>query len=185
MGDTTFDVLIIGAGPAGNAAAIGAATQGLTVGVVESSRFPRDVPGEALHPDVDALFEQLGVLDAVADAGFVRFPGWFLQQRNEQHYIAFGEPNALRFGYQAWRAELDSILLERARGLGARVIDGVNTRRVLTSKDGRVVGVETDTQRLLARPQARSENRAAFAEARSPIRLLDARLRSRRDPAVP
>ena len=73
---------IIGAGPAGCAAAIELARAGKQVVLLETSTFPRHRPGESLHPGVEVIFEKLGVADAVNSAGFVRhrtlsgyFPG--------------------------------------------------------------------------------------------------------------
>lgn len=134
-------MLVVGAGPAGCAAAMKGAMHGLRVAVVERARFPRDLPGESLHPDIDMLFNELGVRDAVAGAGFLRHPGWLLEQGEGSSYVAFGEPGKLKFGYQAWRADLDSILLEKAQECGVDVLPDTDAREVLMS-DGRVAGIE-------------------------------------------
>jgi geranylgeranyl reductase family protein len=70
------DVLVIGAGPAGSAAAITLARAGLDVVLVDQHAFPRDkVCGDALIPDAHNALRKLGVLDAVMaqaqPAGFV------------------------------------------------------------------------------------------------------------------
>ena len=116
-----FDLFVVGAGPAGCAAAIRAAIAGLKVGLAEGAAFPRDLPGEALYPDVDQLFAELGVAAAIAEAGFIRYPGWILSNSDERNFIPFGGPEGLRFGYQAWRADLDTLLLARARAVGVKV----------------------------------------------------------------
>ena len=54
-----WDLLIIGAGPAGCAAAISARRRGLTVMMLEASAQPRRVPGETLHPGIEPLFARL------------------------------------------------------------------------------------------------------------------------------
>src|SRR5205809_7416067 len=60
------DVLIVGAGPAGSAAAITLARAGLDVVLVDQHAFPRDkVCGDALIPDAHQALRQLGVFDAV------------------------------------------------------------------------------------------------------------------------
>jgi flavin-dependent dehydrogenase len=145
-----FDVLIVGAGPAGCAAAIRAAKGGLRVALIEKSAFPRDVPGEALHPDVDDLFAQLGVNDAIAAAGFITNPGWMLERSNERTFIPFVGPSGLRFGRQAWRSELDSILLDRARSAGVIVAQPANAGSVLMD-GGRAIGLKVDGEQWIFR----------------------------------
>jgi flavin-dependent dehydrogenase len=117
----SFDLLIVGAGPAGCAAAIRAAGGGLRVALVEKASFPRDLPGEALHPDVEQIFAELGVARAISKAGFIRTPGWILERPGERTFVPFEGHSGLGFGYQAWRSELDSILLARARRAGVKV----------------------------------------------------------------
>jgi menaquinone-9 beta-reductase len=61
-----FDVLVIGAGPAGAAAARRAALSGLSVALVDRSEFPRDkVCGDALIPDALQALTNLGMLERV------------------------------------------------------------------------------------------------------------------------
>lgn len=134
-----FDLLIVGGGPAGCAAAIRAASHGLQVALVEKAPFPRDVPGEALHPDVDNLFDELGVAKAISKTGFVRFPGWILERAGERTFLGFAE-SGLRFGYQAWRAELDSVLLARAKRAGVTVVQPAGRGSVVLS-ESRIAGL--------------------------------------------
>ena len=62
----TCDVLVVGAGPAGSAAAITLARAGLDVVLVDQHLFPRDkVCGDGLIPDAHNALRKLGVLDAV------------------------------------------------------------------------------------------------------------------------
>jgi flavin-dependent dehydrogenase len=123
------DVLVIGGGPAGAAAAIRTAQGGLKVVLAERAAFPRDLPGEALLPQEEAIFRKLGVARRVAEADFIRAPGWILQERG-RHLMLFVVQRKLRFGYQAWRAELDSILLNQARALGVKILQPLRVNGV-------------------------------------------------------
>lgn len=63
---STYNALVIGAGPAGSAAAWALGRQGLRVALVDQHSFPRDkICGDALIPDA------LGALDAMALRGAV------------------------------------------------------------------------------------------------------------------
>ncbi|HSC27847.1 MAG TPA: geranylgeranyl reductase family protein [Vicinamibacterales bacterium] len=62
-----FDVLVIGAGPAGAAAARRAASRGLSVALVDRADFPRDkVCGDALIPDALSALAELGMSSILA-----------------------------------------------------------------------------------------------------------------------
>ncbi len=51
--NTFFDILIIGAGPAGTSCAISLVNSGLKVGIIDKASFPRDkICGDALSPDI-------------------------------------------------------------------------------------------------------------------------------------
>lgn len=47
----------------------------LKVAVLESRIFPRDRPGETLHPGIEPLLETLGVAQQIREANFIRHDG--------------------------------------------------------------------------------------------------------------
>ena len=98
------DVIIIGGGPAGSCAAIRCAQRGLHTILLERELFPRDRPGESLHPGFETLLQQLGVLDAVLAAGFLRFDGNWVECKGTTFSSRSSPPStgATR-GLQAWR----------------------------------------------------------------------------------
>lgn len=138
-----MEVAIIGAGPGGCAAAISCARYGISTTLFEGSPFPREAPGETLHPGIEALFRQLGVADAVLNAGFLRHPGHHVAWKDEPKFVPFGsDRNGPWLGFQALRARLDAVLLDRARTLGVTIHQPCRVLEPILTGD-RVCGVHT------------------------------------------
>lgn len=135
------DLLILGAGPAGTATAIAALQKGARVTLVEQQPFPRERPGESLHPGVEPLLRQLGV--DLSSQNFERYSGHDITWGSRREFVGFGAANGETWqGFQAWRAEFDSLLLERARILGAHIVQPCRAIQP-RMESGRVVGLET------------------------------------------
>ena len=114
MSTKLVDALIVGAGPAGSSAAISLRKLGLSVLVIESNPFPRDRPGETLHPGIEPLFGQLGVLNTVNERGFLRH-SHIRHMNSDTEFRDLPYGSDLRgdwCGYQIPRRELDRILLD-------------------------------------------------------------------------
>ena len=145
------DALIVGGGPAGSAAAIGCARAGLTTLVLERSSFPRDRPGETLHPGVEPVFEALGISDRVLSHGFLRHAGHWIQWAGAKRFQGFGADDRGPWrGFQAWRAALDALLLERCRDLGVAVIQPCRVDAASFCRN-RVAGAESSVGPVRAR----------------------------------
>jgi flavin-dependent dehydrogenase len=145
------DVAIAGGGPAGSAAAIWCASHGLNVCLAEAQAFPRDRPGESLHPGITSLFDRLGVADAVNAAGFLRHTGHWVGWGGPPQFKAFGKDSrGAWLGFQAWRAQLDAILLRRADAAGARILQPCRAIAPITA-DGRIAGLRTEAGDIRAR----------------------------------
>ena len=124
----TADLLIIGGGPAGAAAAIEAARAGLQVTLLEGEPYPREQPGETLHPGVAPLLEQLGT-DAL---DYPRFSGIWTAWGSPARFRSFGGDDCGAWqGYHVWRATFDKRLLDRARECGCTVLQPVRALKVL------------------------------------------------------
>src|SRR5260370_29869360 len=67
-----LDTVIIGAGPAGSAAAAILAESGLRVAVLEREKFPRYHIGESLLPFTCYPLKRLGLLDKMRQSAFVK-----------------------------------------------------------------------------------------------------------------
>jgi geranylgeranyl reductase family protein len=109
------DVLIVGAGPAGSAAAITLARAGLDVVLVDQHAFPRDkVCGDGLIPDAHRALQRLGVLDEV------------MAQAQPVSHAGLISPRGIRVDVPGTlsvlpRRQLDEIVCRAAVRAGARM----------------------------------------------------------------
>jgi menaquinone-9 beta-reductase len=119
-----FDAAIVGAGPAGSAAAILLARAGWNVALVERQRFPRrKVCGECIAATNLPLLDALGVGDAVralAGAELRRVALW-RGSRSVVAALPAADDGPDRFGRALGREHLDTLLVARARDVGATV----------------------------------------------------------------
>lgn len=115
------DVLVLGAGPAGCAAAIRARQFGLRVMVLESNSTGSGTPGETMHPGLEALFRELGVLDSLAP--FHRHEGVLVQWDREPELQLYGSDTTGPWrGWQVPREALNTILRKQAVRVGAEIL---------------------------------------------------------------
>ena len=123
MSESSCDIAIIGAGPAGAVAAAILARQGYQVVVLERDRFPRFAIGESLLPQCMTFLEEAGLLEAVLAAGFQLKNGAAFHRNG--HDFAFDFADKLTAGwswtFQVPRAHFDQILADGAAQAGADV----------------------------------------------------------------
>ncbi|UGT64618.1 geranylgeranyl reductase family protein [Nocardia asteroides] len=137
------EVLVVGAGPAGSAAAAWAARDGRDVLLIDGAVFPRDKTcGDGLTPRATAELEHLGL-------------GPWLRAHTVNHGLrmtGFGREELLpwpvgsfpTYGSAVPRTELDDTLRQTAVKSGARMLDGTKAVEVL--RDGeRVRGITVKT----------------------------------------
>src|SRR5881394_709574 len=139
------DVLIIGAGPAGSAAATILAEHGHRVLVLEREKFPRYHIGESLLPFTFYPLQRLGLLDAMRKSAFVKkYSVQFVSPSGKasQPFYFFNryDRDTVAQTWQVLRSEFDLMLMEHARAKGATVLEKMAVTDLL-QEDGRVVGV--------------------------------------------
>ncbi|MFE6159093.1 NAD(P)/FAD-dependent oxidoreductase [Streptomyces sp. NPDC056486] len=138
-----FDAIVIGGGPAGATTAGLLAKRGHRVLVLDRERFPRYHVGESLIPAFMRPMEELGLPERMDARGFERKYGGSLVWGNEQvpWNFSFVKGGAHAYAYHTRRADLDSLILDRARELGAYIIEDATVKEPLQNEDGRVTGV--------------------------------------------
>jgi flavin-dependent dehydrogenase len=124
-----YDVAVIGAGPAGCAAAAALAAGGARVALADRAEYPRDKTcGDGLLPDAQRALAELGVLEAVAAAGATA-PTLAMRTASGLH-ARFPVPSVV-----TRRRDVDRILLERAVAAGAVFLPGHALERVARVHD--------------------------------------------------
>ncbi|WP_103063877.1 geranylgeranyl reductase family protein [Actinomyces qiguomingii] len=139
-GDMSADVVVVGAGPAGSAAAYHLAALGMDVLLLERHELGRDkVCGDGLTP---AAVREL-VAMGVDTSTWQRNQGLRVIGGGHLLHIPWPEqPSLPSYGLSRRRSELDRDLAEHAVRAGARLLTGVTVTAPVTNASGRVVGVE-------------------------------------------
>ena len=137
------DVIVVGAGPGGSAAAYHMARHGLRVLLLEKTEFPREkVCGDGLTPRAVRQLVRMGV-DTSEKAGWLQNKG--LRVIGSGMRLELPWPDLTTYpgyGLVRTRMDFDQRLAQRAQQAGARLVEGVNvTGPVLDDRTGRIIGV--------------------------------------------
>jgi menaquinone-9 beta-reductase len=119
------DVLVIGGGPAGSAAAYWLASAGHDVVLVERKHYPREKTcGDGLTPRSVRQLEDMGLADELASAGH-RYDGLRSHGFGKTLELAWpSHPYLPPYGYVITRHDLDALVAARAAKAGATVWEG-------------------------------------------------------------
>lgn len=163
----TYDLIVIGGGPAGTTLATLVAKTGHKVLLLERTQLPRYQIGESLLPaTVDRIASLLGIKEKIQDAGFIVKRGatfswgqnpealWTLNfGRSPTNQIELA-PNT-PFAYNVPRTDFDCIFLDNARAAGVEVLENHKVDQAVID-NGVVKGVEyTDNNGKKHRAYAR------------------------------
>lgn len=138
-----YDVLVIGAGPAGSIAAMCLAREGHEVLLLDKNDFPRDKScGDGLTRTSTKLLYELGIWHRFE--GFQKIQGIKVFLEGEG-YRQFDYPDYLShpgYGLVVPRVKLDAILWEEAVNSGASFMGRQSFKELLFANDGKIIGVE-------------------------------------------
>lgn len=131
-----YDVVVIGAGPAGAVASSLLADLGYRVLVLEKEHFPRFSIGESLLPQSMAFLEQAGMLQAVVEAGFQHKNGAAFTRADDYDCFDFREKFSDGWGttYQVQRDRFDKVLADCASAHGVEICYGQTVVAVTTMR---------------------------------------------------
>ncbi|MBI3353336.1 MAG: FAD-dependent monooxygenase, partial [Nitrospirae bacterium] len=126
----TYDCIIAGLGPAGSSAAYYLARKGLSVLALDREKFPRHKPcggcvSSKAERFLDADFKS--VVDKIVNGAVFSFKG--------KGKIEFRDDSS-PVGYMVSRKEFDAYLVRKAKGAGAKVVEGERVLKVEETEDG-------------------------------------------------
>jgi flavin-dependent dehydrogenase len=177
----TLDAVVLGAGPAGCAAATALARLGRSVLLLDRDPEPRFKIGESLLPWNAPIFAELGLLPKIEAAGFQKkYGALFTNERTGgTRQVEFrrawdaSRPSA----WQVKRRYFDGLLAAHAAESGAIVRRGRTVEDVVFEGD-RAVGVRVaGSEELRAKVVVDATGPAAFLASRLKIRRQDTKLR--------
>lgn len=129
---STFDVVVVGAGPSGSACALWLSQAGWNVCLIEKKTFPREKTcGDGLTPRSVYQLQEMGLESEVAAnghkySGLRAFGfGQSLEMQWPEHPVF---PN---YGYTITRFNLDGLVAQKAESQGATLLNGVEVTGLL------------------------------------------------------
>jgi flavin-dependent dehydrogenase len=142
---SSYDVVVIGAGPAGCSAAAICGQGGLSTLLIERETMPRFHVGESLMPETYWPLERLDLNGKIRQAGwqtkksvqFVTHDG----RESEPFFFSNHDDRECSTTWQVERSEFDKMLFDRAAEWGADAYDRTRLMDVRFDDDGKICGV--------------------------------------------
>ncbi len=140
-----YDVLVVGGGPGGSAAATLLARRGWRVLLAEKDHHPRFHIGESLLPANMPLLEELGVLEKVSGLGVLKLGADFPTAGDgyRTYHFARALGGTPPYAFQVKREDYDAMLFEHAGLSGADARQGLRVDAIELD-DGGVSARTTD-----------------------------------------
>lgn len=145
MEDSSWDVIIIGAGPAGSTTAALLSEKGRRVLVLEKEKFPRYHVGESMMPFCWHTLDKLGLAEKMDEIGF-----------QQKHSVQFVTPDgtvskpfyffehdehASAVTWQVERQVFDQMIVDKAKENSSEIREEHKVSDVLRDENGSVIGV--------------------------------------------
>ena len=181
----SYDVIVIGGGPAGSTTATLVAEKGHRVLLLERDKEPRFKIGESLVPATYWTFKRLGLLEKLKASHFPKkYSVQFYSgsgKSSKPFYFFENDSHESSVTWQVLRSEFDQMLLDNAAEKGAEVQRGVSVHEVLFDED-KAIGVRAklanrNIEDLSASVIVDSTGQSAFISRRLKINKIEPELR--------
>ncbi len=142
----SYDVIVIGGGPAGCSVALDLSRRGYDVVLCDQAKFPRDkVCGEFISPGADPILEQLGVLSSIEALSPKRLKGVAISSYEsaelEIDYPVSTETGLSLTSLSVPRYQLDALFLKQVQSTGVKVFEQYKVTDFIFN-EGYVVGIK-------------------------------------------
>jgi geranylgeranyl reductase family protein len=138
-----YDVIVVGAGPAGSATATFLARAGFKVAILERAAFPRPKPcAEYLSPEASRILDTLGVSEALESESPAHLHGMRIVSPSGREFTGRyrpspGSPNRRDYGIALPREILDLRLARAAVANGVTLFEGTTLEQLGPVEAGR------------------------------------------------
>ncbi|MCB1020549.1 MAG: tryptophan 7-halogenase [Acidobacteria bacterium] len=180
----SYDVLIIGAGPAGSTAAAVLAAKGRRVLALEREKFPRYHVGESLIPYTYFPLERIGMIEKMKASSFPKkYSVQFVSpdgNLSAPFYFFKHLDHEASCTWQVVRGEFDQMLAENAREKGAEIREEIRVTELIHEGPAvvgvKAVGKDGAVKEFRAPMTIDATGRDAFAMMRNKWRVRDPEL---------
>lgn len=118
----TFDIAVAGGGPAGAATALCLSRRGWSVALCELTVFNQDRMGETLPPEINPVFEQIGLREAFLSQRPLESPGIMSVWGSSIPQVSDFTSNPFGCGWHVERTRFDQMLCREAVKAGTNLM---------------------------------------------------------------